>query len=340
MRSASSLEPHRAVDCRRHLRGRLPTSQSARRQRYCGLKSAVVLFWRYGRDGGPIRISIVTNAFNQGKYLATAMSSVLSQDWPDVQYLVVDPGSTDHTPEIVRSFQQKYPDRIIHITACDNGPADGLNNAFARATGDLLGYLNADDFYLPGCFRAAVQAAEKYPGAAALYADGYEANEEGTIVSRVVSTGFSAKRFVFGGALVLQQSTFYRPAAFRAIGGFNIQNRTSWDAELLLDMSLRRMQLVHVSGYWSVFRIHAESITGSQRLAEESRATHSRYFQTVMQRERKPLDKVLAKFVLGYTLLTEPRGLAARVANRIWGIGASYPRREFKKKKNSPSELN
>ena len=286
------------------------------------------------RDGGPIKISIVTNAFNQGKYLAAAMSSVLSQDWPEVEYLVVDPGSTDQTPEIIRSFQLKYPDRIVHLTERDKGPADGLNKAFARATGDLFGYLNADDFYLPGCFRAAVHAAEKFPGAAAIYADGYKANGEGDIVSRVVSTKFSAKRFVYGGALVLQQSTFYRADAFRAVGGFNTQNRTSWDAELLLDMSLRLMKLVHMSGYWSVFRIHADSITGSQRLAEESRRTHARYFETVVGRERKPLDKALAKVVLGYTLLTEPRGLAARIGDRIWRAGINRPPTRIQQGKN------
>ena len=245
------------------------------------------------------------------------MSSVLLQDWPEVEYLVVDPGSTDHTPEIIRAFQQKYPDRIVHITERDRGPADGLNKAFALATGDIFGYLNADDFYLPGCLRAAVQAAEKFPDAAAIYADGYKSNGEGDIVSRVVSTYFSARRFVYGGTLVLQQSTFYRRDAFRAIGGFNTRNRTSWDVELLLDMSLRSMQLVHVPGYWSVFRIHADSITGSQRLAEESRLTHARYFKKVVGREINPFDKTLAKFVLGYTLLTEPRGLAARIGDGL-----------------------
>src|ERR1700735_1408979 len=107
-------------------------------------------------DGGCcIKFSIVTNAFNQGKYLATAMSSVLAQDWPEVEYLVVDPGSTDHTREIILTFQQRYPGRIVYLNERDNGPADGLNLAFSKATGDLFGYLNADDFYLPGCFQAA-----------------------------------------------------------------------------------------------------------------------------------------------------------------------------------------
>jgi glycosyltransferase involved in cell wall biosynthesis len=245
------------------------------------------------------------------------MSSVLAQDWPDVEYLVVDPGSTDHTPEIIRSFQQRYPGRIVHITERDSGPADGLNRAFEKSSGDLFGYLNADDYYLPGCLRKAVEAARRNPTAAALYADGYQADDEGRILRRIISTSFSAKRFVYGGALVLQQSTFYRAGAYRSIGGFNIENRTSWDAELLLEMSLRGMHLVHVPGFWSVFRIHAESITGSQRLAEESRKTHARYFKTVMGREKTLRDRLAAKAILGYTLLTEPRGLVARVSDRL-----------------------
>lgn len=273
----------------------------------------------------PIKVSIVTNAFNQGQYLATAMLSVLSQDWLDLEYLVVDPGSSDQTPEIVRSFEQKYPGRIIHITERDCGPADGLNKAFAHATGDLFGYLNADDFYLPGCLREAVRNAEKFSSAAAIYGDGYTANRDGKILRRVVSTRFSAKRFVYGGVLVLQQSTFYRASAFRAVGGFNVMNKTSWDAELLLDMTLRSMQLVHVPAYWSVFRIHADSITGSQRLADESRKTHARYFQNVMGREKKPIDKAIARLALGYTLLAEPRGLLARIGDRIRSTSADLP---------------
>jgi glycosyltransferase involved in cell wall biosynthesis len=285
------------------------------------------------RDGGLIKISIVTNAFNQGQYLADAINSVLSQDWPSVEYLVVDPGSTDRTPEIIGEMQRKYPGRIILITERDEGPADGLNKAFARATGDLLGYINADDLYLPGCFRAATRAAQSNPKAAAVYADGYKANAQGRIVGRVVSTRFSPKKFVYGGALVLQQSTFYRAEAFRAVGGFNPQNRTSWDAEILLNMQLKKMSLVHVPGYWSIFRIHSESITGSQRLAEESRKTHARYFETVMGREKKALDELGAKLALGYTLLTEPRGLAARICDRIGapGVDLSQLRSEDKK---------
>jgi glycosyltransferase involved in cell wall biosynthesis len=267
-----------------------------------------------------MKISIVTNAFNQGRYLADAMESVLSQDWPDVEYLVVDPGSTDSTAEIIASFRQRYPGRIMHIAERDSGPANGLNKAFEKATGELFGYLNADDYYLPGCLRNAVEAARRNPEAAALYADGYESDSKGTILRRIISTGFSAKRFVYGGTLVLQQSTFYRATAYRSIGGFNVENRTSWDVELLLEMSLRRMRLVHIPEFWSVFRIHDESITGSQRLAEESRKTHARYYKTVMGREKTFADRLAAKATLGFTLVIEPRGLLAHISDRLRSV--------------------
>lgn len=260
------------------------------------------------------------------------MESVLSQGWPQVEYLVVDPGSTDKTPEIIRAFQGRYPGRVIHVTERDKGPADGLNRAFAQATGDLFGYLNADDYYLPGCFHNAVRTSQRFPNAAAVYADGFKADQEGRILKRVISTSFSAKRFVYGGALVLQQSTFYRAEAFRAVGGFNSENRTSWDAELLFDMSLKGMELVHVNGFWSVFRIHSESITGSQRLADESRKTHARYFRTVMGRDKNSFDRLASKLVLGYTLLTEPRGLVARISDRFKGSMSYTKPKKFEQK--------
>jgi glycosyltransferase involved in cell wall biosynthesis len=270
-----------------------------------------------GQKEVEIKISIVTNAFNQGRYLRDAMSSVLSQDWPDVEYLVVDPGSTDNTPQVIQEFQQKLPGRIILISERDKGPADGLNKAFARATGELFSYLNADDLYLPGCFRAAVETARKFPKAASFYGDGYVIDAQGRGKKRVVSTTFSPRKFVYGGVHVLQQSTFYRADAFRAIGGFNIENRTSWDAEILLEMALRGMSLVHVPGYWSLFRIHNESITGSQFLAKETQTTYARYFRMVMGRPETVADRWMRKIVFAYSCMVQPRSTLARIQNRI-----------------------
>ena len=92
-----------------------------------------------------MKISIVTVSFNQADYLEQAIRSVVEQDYSDIEYIVVDAGSTDGSREIIER------DRIATVVfEPDREPADGLNKGFARATGDIFGYINADDAYLPG----------------------------------------------------------------------------------------------------------------------------------------------------------------------------------------------
>ena len=98
----------------------------------------------------PLKISIVTLSFNQRAYLQEAIDSVLSQGYLDLEYIVVDPGSTDGSRDLIKS----YGDRIAHcIFEPDRGAADGLNKGFERATGDVFGFLNADDLLFPGALR-------------------------------------------------------------------------------------------------------------------------------------------------------------------------------------------
>lgn len=261
-----------------------------------------------------MKVSIVTNAYNQAKYLEATVESVLNQDWPDIEYFVVDPGSKDDTARLIERLQTRHPGRFILCTEPDRGPADGLNKAFAKATGDLFFYLNGDDLLLPGAIAAAVKSALAHPGAAAIYADGYLCDAEGRIIRRAVSTGFSPWRFVHSGAFILQQSTFYRADAFRAVGGFNPENGTSWDIEILLEMALRGMKLKRVRGYWSMFRMHPGSITVSQRLAEESRRHHLRYFVRVTGRTRKTqLDRITHHLVRWGSRVLEPRASVIRL---------------------------
>lgn len=265
-----------------------------------------------------MKVSVVTNAYNQAKYLEAAVDSVLSQDWADIEYFVVDPGSKDDTAAVIARLQARYPDRFILCTEKDSGPADGLNKAFAKATGELFVYLNGDDLFLPGAISAAVAGARRYPDAAAIYADGYLTDGDGKVIRRAVSTGFSPWRFVYGGSFVLQQSTFYRADAFRKIGAFNRDNGTSWDIEILFDMARAGMKLKKIPGFWSIFRLHADSITGSQRLAEQSRRQHERYFKTVTGRDRKSLaDRALGAFVKQAVRLIEPRATVLRLIDAV-----------------------
>src|SRR5262252_9768046 len=99
------------------------------------------------------KVSIVTISFNQSEFLERAIRSVLEQDYPNLEYIVVDPGSTDGSREII----DRYRSRIAKIVLePDSGPADGLNKGFAHTTGDILGFLNSDDILFPGAITSAV----------------------------------------------------------------------------------------------------------------------------------------------------------------------------------------
>jgi glycosyltransferase involved in cell wall biosynthesis len=262
-----------------------------------------------------MRISIVTISFNQAEFLERAMRSVLEQTGVDIEYIVVDPGSTDGSRDII----ERYRHRLAHLVLeKDNGPADGLNKGFAQASGDWFAYLNSDDFFLPGALAQAAAAIARNPSADCIYANGYMTDATGKPLRRVFSTPFSARSFVWGRSLVLQQSTFIKAESFRKVGGFNTDNRTSWDAELLVDMSLAGMSLRPVSGFWSAFVMHPGSITGSQRHAPLSAANHERMFQKVVGRKRTGADMHLRRLNSYAGRLMRPGRLITQIADRLF----------------------
>lgn len=261
-----------------------------------------------------MKVSVVTLSFNQGAFLERAICSVLGQDHDDIEYIVVDPGSTDGSRDVIARWRHRIT-KVIEEP--DRGPADGLNKGFAAATGDIHAYLNADDVLLPGAIREAVATFERHPDAGIVAGHGFIVDADGKAIRRFRSAPFTPRRFVFGAGVVMQQSTFFRASAFRATDGFNVENRTSWDAELLLDMALAGVRIRVVEGYWSLFTIHADSISGSQRRADESFANHRRYFRRVMGRDRRPSDRVFFTLARIWRWLTDPRGLWERLKDKL-----------------------
>ena len=269
-----------------------------------------------------MKVSVVTLSYNQARFLERAIRSVVGQDHDDLEYIVVDPGSTDGSRGIIERYREHIA-RVIDEP--DRGPPDGLNKGFAAATGEVYAYLNADDAFLPGAVRAAVAAFERHPDAGVVVGHGYIVDAAGKVIRRFRSAPFSPWRFVHGAAVAMQQSTFFRASAFNATRGFNVENRTSWDAELLLDMGLAGARVRLVEGYWSLFTIHADSISGSHRLYEEYLADCRRYFRRVMGREHRRTDRVC--FALAYLSrwLLDPRGLWERLKDRLAAAPVAAP---------------
>ncbi len=272
-----------------------------------------------------MRISIVTLSFNQAQFLQHALDSVLAQDHPDLEYIVVDPGSTDGSRDILA----RYADRLSAlILEPDAGPGDGLNKGFARATGDILGYLNADDAYLPGALSQAAAAFARAGRTDAHRPDvvcghGLIVDGEGRVVRRMRSAPWDLRRFVYGASVQMQQSTFFRADAFARTPGFNNANRTCWDAELLMELARTGARFRIVDRYWSLFRIYEGSISGSGRLNARYAEDLARMFRTVMGRPWSTTDAMIARALRLARWAGDPAGLAIRLHDQFRGPPAS-----------------
>jgi len=261
-----------------------------------------------------MKVSIVTISYNQAEFLERAIKSVVGQDYEDIEYIVVDPGSTDGSREII----EKYRDRIDKIIfEPDDGPADGLNKGFRYATGDVCGYLNADDEYLPGALREVASLFDGDQSIDVLCGAGYIVDRDNNILRKLYSNPFSVRRYAYGGATIVQQSTFFKRSAFVSIDGFNKGNRTCWDGELMLDFGLQGKNFKVVHKFWALFRIHGSSISGSGRLTEQYLTDSERLFKKAYKRERKWFDTLISLMVRVEKWVLNPVALYWRIIDFI-----------------------
>jgi glycosyltransferase involved in cell wall biosynthesis len=242
------------------------------------------------------------------------MLSVLSQDYPDIEYIVVDPGSTDGSRQIIQSYSRQLAAVVLDP---DTGPSDGLNHGFSLASGDILGYLNADDALLPGAVREAVEYLEANQDVDGVYGDGYLVDGDGRVIRPIESSPFNLRRFTYGHVIVLQQATFMRRSAFDRAGGFNAANHVTWDGELIADLALTGGTLRHVRRMWGAFAIYPETISGSRRLAAQARLEQRRIFRKVHGREWRPADDLIQIGVRVEKWLTAPGTLFRRASGVV-----------------------
>lgn len=224
-----------------------------------------------------MKTTIVTLSFNQGAFLERAIRSVLDQQGVEIEYIVVDPGSTDNSRDVI----ERYRSRIARVVLePDDGPADGLRRGLEAASGELFGYLNADDMLTPGALAQVVDGFRRDPSADVVYGHGWIEDLRRAGRRRVYASPppIRPAMLAFGGVSILQQSTFFRTAAVRRVGGFNIANRTCWDGELLADLALSGARFRRIDAFLGVFTLHEQSISGSGRLEAAYQRDQERIF--------------------------------------------------------------
>lgn len=236
-----------------------------------------------------MKFSAVTISFNQAEFLGRAIRSVLEQEGVEVEYIIVDPGSTDGSREIIKAFGKSFSHIILDR---DCGPADGLNKGFALATGEVFCYLNADDAFEAGAFRRIVEEFALRPEVDVLCGHAWVIDSEDRRLRRVWSDPFDCWGVAYGASIQIQPSTFIRQKTFKASRGFNIENRSNWDSELLVDLVLSGARIEVCPALLSSYRLHKTSITNSGDLDSKIKAWSKRRFRMLMGREWTSCDEV------------------------------------------------
>jgi glycosyltransferase involved in cell wall biosynthesis len=267
-----------------------------------------------------LRISIVTISFNQAKFLEDAIRSVINQNYGDIEYIVVDPGSSDGSRDIIDGYRSKISKVIFDP---DEGPADGLNKGFAAATGAIYGFLNSDDLLEPGSLARVALTFDALPCADVISGHSWIINHAGEVKRRFYSDRYSIWMAARGASILSQASTFFRAEAYRKTGGFNVENRIAWDGELFADMALSGARFSCVNEIWSKFRIHEEGITGSGKLHKLHEEYCDYLFNKITGHDPNLIDRVTMIFAKYLRKLANPLDTKERLL-----YGSIYRRSE------------
>lgn len=259
-----------------------------------------------------MKLSIVTISFNQGKFLEETIQSVLSQDYADFEYIVVDPGSTDGSRKIIEQYQDKI-DKIIFEK--DHGPADGLNKGFSVATGDILGFINSDDYFLPSAFTKIINYFQDHPDVDVVSGNAHIVDGAGNLLRYTYSDKFTKMGIAYGFSILVQPSTFFRATAYKGTNGFNPENHISWDGELFHDMKLAGAKFRRINAMLSAFRIYENNITGSGKNNPRNQAYTHRRFKKITGRNWKKIDYLVAYLVRLFRYITNPRDIYQRIVH-------------------------
>ncbi len=198
------------------------------------------------------KVSIVTPSFNQAKYLEESIQSVLAQDYPNIEYIIVDGGSKDNSVEIIK----KYEDRLAWwVSEKDKGHADGLNKGFSHATGEILAWLNSDDTYSPTAVSEAVAYLKENPDVGMVYGDANLTNESGEVVGRFASKQTSYRAMLRGSVHIPQATTFWRADLWRQVGPLDLSLFFAFDYDLWVKLA-KVSRIAYVPKLWANFRLH------------------------------------------------------------------------------------
>jgi len=202
-----------------------------------------------------VKFSIVTPSLNQGKYIEKTIKSVLAQSGVDWEYIVVDGKSTDNTIEILN----KYRNRIKYISEKDSGQSEAINKGFRLVKGEILGWLNSDDWYCEKALQKVEKYFKKHPDISIVYGDYAVSDKKGIILEVVKEIDFDRDIFLHGVNYICQPTVFFRREVLEKVGGLDEKLHLTMDLQFWLRVVHCGFNFGHIRSCLAVTRLHQES---------------------------------------------------------------------------------
>lgn len=198
------------------------------------------------------KVSIITPSYNQGQFLEATIQSVLVQDYPDIEYIIVDGASKDNSVEIIRKYQDKL---AWWVSEKDKGHADALNKGFGRASGEILAWLNSDDTYYPGAVSEAVAYLVDHPEVGMVYGDANLIDEEGNFLEKFASKQTDYRAMLRGSVHIPQATTFFRADLWKKVGPLDLKLFFAFDYDFWVKLA-KVSEVRYLPRLWANFRMH------------------------------------------------------------------------------------
>lgn len=219
------------------------------------------------------KISIVTASLNSGKFIEDSIKSVLRQNYENFEHIIIDGGSTDGTIEILK----KYP-HLKWISEQDKGQSDALNKGFKIADGDIIGWLNADEYYLPKTFNTVSKEFVHFTPDI-IYGEIYYADTQMNLIRRKYDHPFDKRTFLFTDCIISTAASFFSRRIFDENNFLDINYKASMDYDFFCGLAVRNYKFHFISQPLSVFRLTGENYGGKHKefWRKEIRQTKEKY---------------------------------------------------------------
>jgi glycosyltransferase involved in cell wall biosynthesis len=258
-------------------------------------------------------VSIITPSFNQAEFLEATIQSVLNQDYPNVEYLVIDGGSTDGSKEILEKYDR---DLSFWVSEPDSGQTEAINKGFARARGKYIAWINSDDVYYPQAISEAVAYLNATPDVGLVYGDADFINAQGDQIGRFNAAQTSYQQLRRGYVHIPQQAAFFQRRFWEMVGPLDPSFFFAMDYDLWVRLAAITTIVYHPQT-WAAFRLHgdAKSLSAADRCWPEMMRVHERLggsrFSVIYAKYllRKILEPIL------------PYRLHARLWLQRWALG-------------------